>query len=63
MAIVTNVKIPFWKEIIIESTLFVLVIQINLYTFLNSASKKIIDNRINAVPTSTVTINKKKSTR
>ena len=40
----------------------VLVIQLNLYIFLNGASKKIIDNRINAVPTSIVTINKK-STR
>ena len=43
-------------------TLFVLVIQLNLYTFLNGPSKKIIDNQINSVPTSTVilAINKKK---
>ncbi|KAG5316890.1 PIF1 helicase, partial [Acromyrmex insinuator] len=50
------------KKTVIELTLFVLVIQLNLYTFLNGPSKKIIDNRINSVPTSTVilTINKKK---
>ncbi|KYN24372.1 hypothetical protein ALC57_04034 [Trachymyrmex cornetzi] len=46
------------KKTVIESTLSVLVIQLNLYTSVNGASKKIIDNRIN-VPTSTVTINKK----
>ena len=61
MAIVTSVRVSFLKKkTIIESTLFVLVIQLNLYTFLNSVSKKIIDNRINAVSTSTVTTNKKK---
>ncbi|KYN04956.1 hypothetical protein ALC62_04157, partial [Cyphomyrmex costatus] len=48
------------KKTVIESTLSVLVIQLNLYTFVNGASKKIIQNRINAVPTSNVTINKKK---
>jgi len=61
MAIVTNVRVLFLKKkTIIESTLSVLVIQLNLYTFLNSVSKKIIDNRINAVSTSIVTTNKKK---
>ncbi|KYN19393.1 hypothetical protein ALC57_08275 [Trachymyrmex cornetzi] len=38
------------KKTVIESTLSVLVIQLNLYTFVNGASKKINDNRINAVP-------------
>jgi len=55
MAIVTNVTV-LKKKIIIKSTF--LVIQLNLYTFLNGVFKKIIDNRINAVPTNTVTINK-----
>jgi len=49
------------KKIVIESTLSVLVIRLNLYTFLNGASKKIIDNRINTVPMSTIMINKKNS--
>ncbi|KYN10009.1 Ubiquitin hydrolase B [Trachymyrmex cornetzi] len=48
------------KKTAIESTLSVLVIQLNLYTFINGVSKKLIDNRINAVPTSNVTINKRK---
>ena len=48
------------KKTVIESTLSVLVIQLNLYTFVNGASKKIINNRINAVPTSNITINKKR---
>jgi len=48
------------KKTVIESTLSVVVIQLNLYTFVNGASKKIINNRINAVPTSNITINKKK---
>ncbi|KYN14549.1 hypothetical protein ALC57_13246 [Trachymyrmex cornetzi] len=48
------------KKTVIESTLSVLVIQLNLYNFVNGASKKIIDNRINTVLTSTTTINKKK---
>ena len=63
MAIVTNVRVSFWKKkTLIESTLSVLV-QLNyiyIYIFLNGASKKIIDNRINAIPTSIVTINKKR---
>jgi len=61
MAIVTNVRVPFRKKIVIESTLSVLVIRLNLYTFLNGTSKKIIDNRINSIPTSTIMINKKNS--
>jgi len=48
------------KKTVIELTLFVLVIQLNSYTFLKDASKKIIDNRINALPRTIVTINKKK---
>ncbi|KYN21055.1 hypothetical protein ALC57_06551 [Trachymyrmex cornetzi] len=48
------------KKTAIESTSSVLVIQLNLYTFINGVSKKLIDNRINAVPTSNVTINKRK---
>ncbi|KYN38498.1 hypothetical protein ALC56_07144, partial [Trachymyrmex septentrionalis] len=47
------------KPNIIGSTSFVFVIQLNLYTFLNGAPRKIIDNRINVVSMSTVTINKK----
>ena len=48
------------KKTVIESTLSVLVIQLNLYTFVNGAAKKIINNQINAVPTSNITINKKR---
>ena len=48
------------KKTIIESTLSVLVIQLNLYTFVNGVSKKIINNRINAVSTSNIMINKKR---
>ncbi|KYN13995.1 hypothetical protein ALC57_13825, partial [Trachymyrmex cornetzi] len=48
------------KKTVFKSTLSVLEIQLNLYTFVNGASKKIINNQINAVPTSTVTIIKKK---
>ncbi|XP_067205359.1 uncharacterized protein [Linepithema humile] len=48
------------KKTVIESTLSILVIQLNLYTFVNGVCKKIINNRINAVPTNNITIDKKK---
>jgi len=60
MAIITNVKILFWKKNRNRIDFIRLNIQLNLYIFLNGAFKKIIDNWINAVPTNTVTINKKK---
>lgn len=48
------------KKTVIESTSSILVIQLNLYTYVNGVSKKIINNRINAIPKSNITIDKKK---